>query len=268
MLHISNVYSGMLMMLDSDYRTRRGCIKHDSGRMSKFVKFSRFMVICAVGLCVIACTTTESIKDSSAKVEPGTAAGTDTLYRLNVGDGLMVHFFSFPDLDEQATVGPDGRVSLRLINDFPIAGLTLTEATKELNDRYDAVLRHPGVSIEIKSYALQQIFVSGEVNSPGVIRSSIPLTAAGAIAQAGGVKLATAHAGGALLLRRKPDGTIVYYKLAFHGDLPGGEGDPILRTNDLIYIPRTPIAAVADFVQANLTRIIPVSVSYSVYHTF
>jgi polysaccharide biosynthesis/export protein PslD len=236
--------------------------------MSKFANFSPFLLVCVIGLLTVACSTTESVKDANVRVEPGTAAGTETAYRLNVGDGLMVHFFSFPDFDEQATVGPDGRVSLRLISDFPIAGLTLAEATKELNDRYETVLQHPGVSIEIKIYALQQVFVSGEVNSPGVIRSSIPLTAAGAIAQAGGVKLATAHAHGALLLRRKPDGTIVYYKLGFHGDLPGGEGDPILRTNDLIYVPRTPIAAVADFVQANLTRIVPVSVTYSVYHTF
>jgi protein involved in polysaccharide export with SLBB domain len=236
--------------------------------MSKFMDFSRCMLVFAIGLGCAACTTTSSVKDANARVEPGTSAGTDEAYRLNVGDGLLVHFFSFPDFDEATSIGPDGRVSLRLITDFPIAGLTLAEAIKELNARYETVLRHPGVSIEIKSYALQQVFVSGEVNSPGVIRSNIPLTAAGAIAQAGGVKLATAHAHGALLLRRKPDGTIVYYKLAFHGDLPGGEGDPILRTNDLIYVPRTPIAAVADFVQANLTRIIPISVTYSVYHSY
>jgi polysaccharide export outer membrane protein len=225
-----------------------------------------------LGLCLAACTSTESLKSGNAKVqvEPGTAAGEDTSYRLQPSDGLMVHFFSFPDLDEQAVVGPDGHISLRLINDFPIAGMTINEATKELNVRYDRVLNHPGVSIEIKSYALQQVFVAGEVNSPGVIRSTIPLTASGAIAQSGGLKLATAAGHGALLLRRKPDGTIVYYKLAFHGDLPGGEGDPILRTNDLIYVPRTAIAAVADFVQANITRIIPVSASYSysTYHAY
>jgi polysaccharide export outer membrane protein len=180
----------------------------------------------------------------------------------------MFHFFSFPDLDDSATIGPDGRIALRFINDFPIGGLTLAEATKETNDRYEKVLRHPGVSIAIKSYALQQVYVDGEVNSPGVIRSAVPLTASGAIAQAGGVKLATAHSHSALLLRRKPDGTVVYYKLAFHGDLPGGEGDPILRTNDVVYVPRTAIAAVADFVQGNLTRIIPVSATYSVYHNY
>jgi polysaccharide biosynthesis/export protein len=221
-----------------------------------------------IGLLIIGVAGCKTVSTTPVEVVPGTAAGTDTSYRLQVGDGLAVHFFSFPDLDDTATIGPDGHISLRLLNDFAIAGMTLTEASKETNDRYNKVLRHPDVSIVIKTYALQQIYVDGEVNSPGVIRSTIPLTASGAIAQAGGLKLATAHSHGALLLRRRPDGAIVYYKLGFHGDLPGGAGDPILRTNDLIYVPRTAIASVADFVQANITRMVPVNVSYSIYHTF
>jgi protein involved in polysaccharide export with SLBB domain len=222
-----------------------------------------------IGLGMAGCgTSPPSLSKAPVDVVPGTSAGTDTSYRLQVGDSVAVHFFSFPDLEDTATIGPDGHIALRLISDFPIAGMTLAEASKETNDRYEKVVRHPGVSITIKSYALQQIYVDGEVNSPGVIRSAVPLTASGAIAQAGGIKLATAHARGALLLRRRPDGAIVYYKLGFHGDLPGGDGDPILRSNDLIYVPRTGIASVADFVQANLTRMIPVSVTYSVYHSF
>jgi len=221
-----------------------------------------------VALGMAGCKTSPAAAKAPVDVVPGTAAGTDTSYRLQVGDAVGVHFFSFPDLEDTATIGPDGHIALRLISDFPIAGMTLNEASKEINERYGKALRHPGVSITIRSYALQQIYVDGEVNSPGIIRSAVPLTASGAIAQAGGIKLATAHSHGALLLRRRPDGAIVYYQLRFHGDLPGGEGDPILRNNDLIYVPRTVIAAVADFVQANLTRIIPINATYSVYHAY
>jgi protein involved in polysaccharide export with SLBB domain len=234
--------------------------------MDRAENIYRTVVLGLLALCMAGCATAPS--SEPVNVVAGTAAGTDTSYRMQIGDSIALYFLAFPDLNDTVTIGPDGHIAPRLTGDFPLAGMTVNEATKEINDRYDKVLNHPGISITIRSYALQQVFVSGEVNSPGVIRSSIPLTAAGAIAQAGGVKLATAHAHGALLLRRKPDGTIVYYKLEFHGDLPGGPGDPILRTNDLIYVPRTPIAAVADFVQANLTRIVPVSATYSVYHSF
>ncbi len=235
--------------------------------MGRTENICRATVFWLVALGMAGCAgAPESIR-MPVEVVAGDNAGNDTSYRLQIGDALAVHFLAFPDLDDTVTIGPDGHIALRLVGDFRIAGLTINEATKETNEQCEKVLNHPGVTITIRSYALQQVFVNGEVNSPGVIRSSVPLTASGAIAQAGGVRLATAHAGAALLLRRRPDGAIVYYQLDFRGDLPGAAGDPILHTNDLIYVPRTPIAAVADFVQANLTRMVPLSVSYSVYHT-
>jgi polysaccharide export outer membrane protein len=228
----------------------------------------RATVLLMFVVSVLGCTTPAPTKVRSLDVVEGTAAGADTSYRLQVGDSLGIHYLAFPDLDDTVTVGPDGRIALRYITDFPVAGLTLAEAAKATAEHYEGVLRHPGISITIKSYALQQVFVSGEVNSPGLIRSSIPMTASGAIAQAGGVKLATGWSHEALLLRRKPDGTIVYYKLGFHGDLPGSTGDPILRSNDLIYVPRTIVASVADFLQANITRVVPVTVGFSFYKTY
>jgi polysaccharide biosynthesis/export protein len=258
----------MLMMLEGITLHNVTAITKGMDLMGRTRALYRATVFGLMVLGSVGCTTSPVSHTTPVDVVPGTSAGTDTSYRLQVGDAITVHYLAFPDLDDTATIGPDGHIALRYISDFLIAGMTLTEASKETTDRYDKVLRHPGISITIKSYALQQIFVSGEVNSPGVIRSAIPLTASGAIAQAGGVKLATAHARGALLLRRRPDGAIVYYKLAFHGDLPGGGGDPILRTNDLIYVPRTAIASVADFIQANFTRVIPLTVGYSFFSNF
>ncbi len=211
--------------------------------------------------CAIACSTLPSSNDAksvSLVVTPGDMDG-DSVYRLQVGDTLALHYLSYPDLDDMATVGPDGHVALRLVNDFPIAGMTIADATKATNESYKGILNHPGITLTIRSYSLQQIYVAGEVNSPGVIRSNVPLTAAGAIAQAGGMKLATAHSDDALLLRRRPDGSIAYYRLDFHADLPSRAGDPILKNNDMIYVPRTAIGSVADWVQANIQRMIPLS---------
>lgn len=238
------------------------------GSMGRTGAICRATLLGVLVVSAAGCGTPSPTKVRSLDVVEGTAAGTDTSYRLQVGDSLGIHYLAFPDLDDTVSVGPDGRIALRYITDFPVAGLTLAEASKATAERYEGVLRHPGISITIKGYALQQVYVSGEVNSPGIIRSSIPLTASGAIAQAGGVKLSTGWSHEALLLRRRPDGAIVYYKLGFHGDLPGSDGDPILRSNDLIYVPRTIIASVADFLQANVTRVIPVTVGLSFYRTY
>jgi len=226
------------------------------------------VLIAAFVVGSVACSTLPSengAKPVSILVTKG-SPDSDTTYRLQVGDAIGMHFLAYPDLDDTTTIGPDGHVSMRLIPDFQMAGLSLAEATKATNDKYEGVLRHPGVSLVIRSYSLQQIYVAGEVNSPGVLRSNVPLTAMTAIAQAGGMRLATAHPSDALLLRRQPDGSIVYYKLDFHADLPSPAGDPMLRNNDLIYVPRTPIGSMADWVQNNLQRIIPISASASTYY--
>jgi polysaccharide biosynthesis/export protein len=221
---------------------------------------SRFIVtLCVVGS--VACSTLPYANDGkpvSILVTPGNS-DSDLRYRLQVGDVIGMHFLAYPDLDDTTTIGPDGHVSMRLIPDFQMAGLTLVEAAKATNDRYESVLRHPGVSLTIRSYSLQQIYVSGEVNNPGVLRSNTPLTASAAIAQAGGMKLATAHPRDALLLRRRSDGSIAYYKLDFHADLPSHAGDPLLKNNDVIYVPRTVMGSVSDWVQANIQRIVPVN---------
>jgi polysaccharide export outer membrane protein len=218
-------------------------------------------------MCGIGCSTLPSSNDAksvSLVVTPGDTTN-DSAYRLQVGDTLNVHYMSYPDLDDSATIGPDGHVALRLTNDFQIAGLTIADATKATNDSYKGILNHPGITLTIRSYSLQQVYVSGEVNSPGVIRSNVPLTAATAVAQAGGMKLATAHPDDALLLRRRLDGSVAYYRLNFHADLPSPTGDPLLRNNDMIYVPRTAISSVADWVQANVQRMLPISGSATYY---
>ena len=229
--------------------------------MSPTTFASRAALMALYLISAVACSTMPVMNDAkpvSVLVTPGKDDG-DSGYRLQVGDNIATHFLAYPDLDDTVTVGPDGHVAMRLIPDFQIAGLTLAEATKVANEQYGAVLRHPGISLVIRSYALQQIYVSGEVNNPGVIRSNVPLSAAAAISQAGGMKLATAHPGDALLLRRQPDGSITYYRLGFRADLPSHAGDPMLRNNDLIYVPRTPIGSVSDWVQANIQRMVPIN---------
>ena len=98
--------------------------------MSKFTASWRRVLpgIAACALRHVASTT--SLNEKAVDVEPETAAGTDVAYQLQVGDGLVGAATSFPDFDEPTIIGPDGHVSLRLITDFPIAGMTLAKQRK------------------------------------------------------------------------------------------------------------------------------------------
>ena len=43
---------------------------------------------------------------------------TEQEYRLQVGDQLDIKFFYNPELNEQVTIRPDGRISLQLVHEI------------------------------------------------------------------------------------------------------------------------------------------------------
>ncbi|HZT87468.1 MAG TPA: polysaccharide biosynthesis/export family protein [Stellaceae bacterium] len=183
-------------------------------------------------------------------------------HRLTPNDDIEVRFRFYADLNERVTVGPDGHITLQLIDDVPVAGLTVPEATKLLNQRYAKVLREPDVSITVRGYAPQEVYVDGWVTSPGLIRSDLPLTLSRAIAQAGGAKTG-AHMDQILIIRRAGDGTFHYYEAALgnYGGVNHPDQDPVLSSYDLVYVPKTAIVSVADYV-GTLTKNIPFYLNY------
>ena len=182
-------------------------------------------------------------------------------YRLAPSDDVSVRFRYFNDLNDEAVIGPDGTVVLQDIGGVKLAGLTLDQATDELNTRYGKVIREPTVTLSVKTYALQQIYVAGEVNNPGVVRDTVPLTLSRAIAQAGGLKLGTAKSSAVILVRRTPDGTVRYYQVDMSNGVIGTAGDPVLISYDLVYVPETPVSQVAEFVSENLVRMVPYNIT-------
>jgi polysaccharide export outer membrane protein len=182
---------------------------------------------------------------------------------LAPGDEFELRFPFYPDLNDRVLVGPDGRLSLQLINSVTVGGLTVSEATRLLNDRYAKVLRDPQLNITMRLYAPEQIFVDGWVVNPGLVRSDVPLTVSRAIAQAGGVK-SGAHTGAVLVLRRTPDGIVHYYQVALgnYAGAGGGE-DPMLSSYDVVYVPQGPLGSIGDFL-ANYLKNVPFFVNYTI----
>jgi polysaccharide export outer membrane protein len=181
---------------------------------------------------------------------------------LSPGDEFELRFPFYPDLNDRVTIGPDGRLSLQLINTAALGGLTVAEATKLLNERYAKVIREPQATITVRAYAPQQIYVDGWVANPGLVRSDVPLTVSRAIAQAGGTK-SGAQTGGILVLRRTPDGVVHYYQVA-QGNYGGAGGeDPLLSSYDVVYVPKNLFGSIQDFL-ANYVKNIPFYVSYTI----
>src|SRR6202161_3587596 len=182
------------------------------------------------------------------------------LYRCDMGDVLDVRFPRNPELNEQAVVGPDGRISVQFAHDIPAAGRTLAELTKNLSDGYSKELVDPVVSLSIRSYAGTRIYVAGEVVLPGEFVETGPITALQAIARAGGFKGSAARSQ-VILIRRGQTGKAEVYGLN-EARLTEGRGhgtdDAELVSYDIVYVPRSPIGDIG-FVFEKLRDIVPFS---------
>jgi polysaccharide export outer membrane protein len=66
-------------------------------------------------------------------------------YRLQIQDRIEIRFPTMPDHNMQQRIRTDGKISLPYIDDIPIRGLTVEEATRTLRSAYQSVLRFPDV---------------------------------------------------------------------------------------------------------------------------
>jgi polysaccharide export outer membrane protein len=89
-------------------------------------------------------------------------------YHVGPGDVLEVVVFGNEDLSRSPTVQTDGTISLPLLGEVPVAGLTIGELQRKLTTLLARdFLVNPQVEVKVKEYQSQYVTVLGEVNTPG-----------------------------------------------------------------------------------------------------
>ena len=103
--------------------------------------------------------------------QPRAQHGTDALETLiGGGDLLRISVFGVKDFDVDARVSARGSISVPLIGDVQVAGLSTGEAEAVIEKRLidGHFMLQPQVSVFAKEYATQGISVLGEVQKPGI----------------------------------------------------------------------------------------------------
>ena len=176
-------------------------------------------------------------------------------YVIGPADTLSVKLFYTPELNEDVVVRPDGRISLQLVGDVAVAGRTPEQVSTELNERYARFLTQPDVAVIMKAFGSQRAFVGGEVKIPSMIGVDGRMDLAGAVFQAGGA-LETAALGSVVLLRMGPNGREAW-KVDLSDGLMGKTPLPVIRPYDVVFVPKSPIAEVNQFVELYINRMLP-----------
>ena len=185
-------------------------------------------------------------------------------YRMNPGDVLDIKFFYNPELNETVMVRPDGRISLQLANEVMASGLTPEELRKSLSARYGKEINKPEVSVIVRSFSMQRVYIDGEVFRPGMLPLTGPVTVHQAIAAAGGFR-ETARRTDVIIIRQA-SGRPVPLKVNMEDvqKKTDPSQDVLLAPFDIVYVPRSNIAEVNKFVDLYIRRNIPVGAGVGV----
>src|SRR5688500_7589503 len=72
-------------------------------------------------------------------------------YKVQPGDRLVVNVWSQPPLSGEVLVRPDGNITLPLVGDVFVLGLTPTAAAEEVKKRLDGLVVDPHVAVSLTS---------------------------------------------------------------------------------------------------------------------
>lgn len=190
------------------------------------------------------------------------ASVTPQEYRIQSGDLLEIKFFYNPELNEQVTVRPDGRIALQLVKEIDAAGMTPAQLTDLLTGKYAPQIKNPEITVLVRSFGTQKVYVDGEVNKAGLVALAEPMTVLQAVAQAGGFK-DTAKRSEVILIRRGADNKRITMTMDLENAIDGSDRaqDQILKPYDIVYIPKSTIANVNLWVDQYIRKNLPITPS-------
>jgi polysaccharide export outer membrane protein len=156
---------------------------------------------------------------------------------VGVADTLAVSVWRDQELSREATVRPDGTITLPLIGEVQAAGKTPDQLTKEIRERVGRFVKDAIVTVAVTEVNSYRFTVAGNVGHPGVFTSRYYVTVSQALALAGGPNRYAEDE--ILIVRRDSNGKLrripVDYEDILEGDAP--EQDIVILAGDNIYVP-------------------------------
>ena len=175
--------------------------------------------------------------DPGLRSQTEAAPSRGPVYRIQPEDVLEVHVWREQDLTRTVTVRSDGRISLPLIQDLPAADLTPEELQVRIAEQLKKFVSAPVVAVIVQPAENFVVFVTGNVERPGLYRFRKPVTVLQALALAGGFQ-DYAKDDEMTILRTLGNQHIVFdfnYREVIKGRKP--EQNIILRSGDVVIVP-------------------------------
>jgi len=190
-------------------------------------------------------TPTPAAPGQTPPAQEPAAAAAESLYKLQASDVLFVKFRYTPEYDSTVAIQPDGFITLPIVGEVKVSGLTTQEARREIVRVASTRLRDPEITVELKDFQRPRFVVGGQVEKPGQFELRGRVTLLEAVAMAGGFKTSARHS--QVVLFRRYDETRAVTRVINAKALSQANHiveDPDLRSGDLIFVPQNKISKI------------------------
>jgi polysaccharide export outer membrane protein len=162
----------------------------------------------------------------------------DQDYVIGPQDLLAIDVWHEPELSQSVPVRPDGKISLPLIGDLEVSGLTPRALQARLAKELDAYIHKPQVTVIVREVNSRKFYMIGEVERPGAYPLTPGMTVLDALATAGGFR-DFAKMQQIYLLRLRPDGSRQRIHFDFKAAVNGKASyrDIELQVGDTLVVP-------------------------------
>ena len=114
--------------------------------------------------------------------------GVSDDYLIGSGDTLQISVWKEPEVSvPAAVVRPDGRITVPLIKEVEVAGLTPRQAETVITEGLGKFITDPNVTVVVAAINSKKIYVIGAVRKEGTLPYTYGMTVMQALSEAGGL---------------------------------------------------------------------------------
>ncbi len=158
---------------------------------------------------------------------------------LGVGDQITINVWEDPRLTTEATIRPDGTITMPLVGDLRAVGETPTALKAKVKAKVAAFVPGSEITVALRGAHSYRLTVSGEVTRPGLLTPDFFVTVSEALAVAGGFTRFAKRNQMVLQRRDAKSGAVRTIPLAYDALISGKRPDMniVLLTGDSLFVP-------------------------------
>ena len=159
-------------------------------------------------------------------------------YVIGPSDLLAINVWKDTELTRTVLVRPDGKISLPLVGELEVSGLTALSVQHLLAEKLKQYISQPQVTVIVQEVRSRTYTIVGKIAKPGSYELGKPTTILEAIAIAGGF-LDFAKTGKVYVMRRAQDGSRTRFPFDYNKVIKGRDLDQNIELNsgDTIVVP-------------------------------